>query len=134
MLGDTWIHVTRTFHWSNLHSPCLWGMMVQERKAASRSVQQVPCSKNQDPDWSQGIHVAWIKDEWKGDLIEVHIYITGEGRFIIIHCYHLCFLMHLSGDKEINLPYYMLKSLTKMAKRVQGHPESTHKKVRTMRV
>jgi hypothetical protein len=71
--------------------------------------------------------VAWIKDEWKGDLIEVHIYITGEGRFIIIHCYHLCFLMHLSGDKEINLPYYMLKSLTKIAKRVQGHPESTHK-------
>jgi hypothetical protein len=35
--------------------------------------------------------------------------------------------MHLSGDRELNLPYYLLKSLTKMAKRVQGHPESSHR-------
>jgi hypothetical protein len=34
--------------------------------------------------------------------------------------------MHLSGDREINLPYYLLKSLTKMVRRVQGHPESSH--------
>jgi hypothetical protein len=31
--------------------------------------------------------------------------------------------MHLSGDKEINLPYYLLKRLTKMARKVQSHPE-----------
>jgi hypothetical protein len=35
--------------------------------------------------------------------------------------------MHLSGDKELNLSFYFLKSLTKMARRVQGHPESSHR-------
>jgi hypothetical protein len=35
--------------------------------------------------------------------------------------------MHLSGDKELNLPYYLLKILTKMARRVQIHPESAHR-------
>jgi hypothetical protein len=83
--------------------------------------------EHQDPDWSQGIPVAWIKEDWKGALTTVQRYITGEGRFNIVHCYHLCFLMHLSGDREINLPYYLLKSLTKMARRVQGHPESAHR-------
>jgi hypothetical protein len=35
--------------------------------------------------------------------------------------------MHLSRDKELNLPFYLLKSLNKMARRVQSHPESTHR-------
>jgi hypothetical protein len=71
--------------------------------------------------------MSWIKEYWKGALAAVQRYITGEGRFIIVHCYHLHFLMHLSGGKEINLPYYLLKILTKMAKRVQIHSESTHR-------
>jgi hypothetical protein len=43
------------------------------------------------------------------------------------HCYHLRFLMHLNGDKELNLPFYFLKRLTKMSKRVQNYPESAHR-------
>jgi hypothetical protein len=35
--------------------------------------------------------------------------------------------MHLSGNIEHNLPYYLLRSLTKMSRRVQGHHESAHK-------
>jgi hypothetical protein len=54
-------------------------------------------------------------------------YIIGEGQFNIVHCYQIHLLMLLSGDIEINFPYYLLKSLTKMARRVQGHPESAHK-------
>jgi hypothetical protein len=44
-----------------------------------------------------------------------------------IQCYHMSFLMHLSGDKEFNLSFYLIKILTKMARRVQVHPESSHK-------
>ena len=53
-------------------------------------------------------------------------YITSEGRLYIVHCYHLRFLMHLSGYKELNLPYYLLKILTKISRRVQIHPEFSH--------
>jgi hypothetical protein len=34
--------------------------------------------------------------------------------------------MHLSGDKELNFPFYLLKSLTKIARRVQSQPEFSH--------
>jgi hypothetical protein len=37
------------------------------------------------------------------------------------------FIMHLNGDKEMNLPFYLLKILTKMAKRVQNYPQSSHR-------
>jgi hypothetical protein len=30
--------------------------------------------------------------------------------------------MHLNGDYPLNLPYFLLKILTKMSKRVQSHP------------
>jgi hypothetical protein len=35
--------------------------------------------------------------------------------------------MHLNGDKEMNLPFYLLKSLTKMSKQVHNYPQTTHK-------
>jgi hypothetical protein len=35
--------------------------------------------------------------------------------------------MHLNGDTKMILPFYLLKSLTKMSKRVQNHPQTAHK-------
>jgi hypothetical protein len=35
--------------------------------------------------------------------------------------------MHLNGDKEMNLPFYLLKILTKMSKRIQNYPEAAHR-------
>jgi hypothetical protein len=35
--------------------------------------------------------------------------------------------MHLNGYNEMNLPFYLLKSLTKMSKRIQNHPEVSHR-------
>jgi hypothetical protein len=36
------------------------------------------------------------------------------------------FLMHLNGDMEMDFPFYLLKSLTKMTKRIQSHPKTAH--------
>jgi hypothetical protein len=35
--------------------------------------------------------------------------------------------MHLNGDKELNLPFFFLKIVAKMSKRVQNYPKSTHR-------
>jgi hypothetical protein len=35
--------------------------------------------------------------------------------------------MHLNGDKELNLPFFFLKILAKMSKRVQNYPKSAHR-------
>jgi hypothetical protein len=81
----------------------------------------------QKRDWSLGISILWLKEEWRGILSIIQRYITGEGRFSIIHFYHIRFLVHLNGDKELNLPFYLLKILTKMSKRIQNYPESSHR-------
>jgi hypothetical protein len=102
-------------------------MWFKKKKLPPELCNKFMVPEHQDPNWSQGILMAWIKEDWKGDLAVVKRYITCEGRFIIVHCYHLHFLMHLSGDNELNLPYYLLKILTKMARRVQSHLESAHR-------
>jgi hypothetical protein len=84
-------------------------------------------AEHQNPDWSQGIPILWLKEEWRGIMSTIQRYITGEGRFSIVHCYHIRFLMHLNGDKELNLPFYLLKILTKMSKRIHNYPESSHR-------
>jgi hypothetical protein len=44
--------------------------------------------------------------------------VTCEGRYSIIFLYHICSLMHLKKEKLVNMPYYFLSSLTKMAKAI----------------
>ena len=39
------------------------------------------------------------------------------------------FLQHISGIKKLNLPFYLLKSMGKMATRVCNHPDSTSNNV-----
>ena len=60
---------------------------------------------------------------WKTPLEMIQKYITCEGHYDMVLRCHLRFLMHLSGDQKLNLPYYLLKSLQKMIARIQNHQE-----------
>jgi hypothetical protein len=82
--------------------------------------------QHHNPDWAQGIPYKWLKKEWQQKLPFIQRYILGEERFSIVHCYDLRFFMHINGDKHMNLPFYLLKNLTKMAKKIQDHPENAH--------
>ena len=72
-------------------------------------------------DWKNGIHISKIKPMWKTPLEMIQNYITCEGRYDRVLRCHLCFLMLLSGDQKLNLPYYLLKSLQKMIARIHNH-------------
>ena len=76
-------------------------------------------------DWKNGIHISKLKPMWKTPLEIIHNYITCEGRYDRVLRCHLRFLMHLSGDQKLNLPYYLLKSLQKMIARIHNHQEHT---------
>jgi hypothetical protein len=49
-------------------------------------------------------------------------YFTCEGCFKKVYLYHIRFFMHFVGKKTINLPYYLSRSLGKMADKVQAKP------------
>jgi hypothetical protein len=57
-------------------------------------------------------------------LLMLKRFITCEGRYSIVFLFHLQFLLHLPGIKRMNLPYYILRVLNKMAMRVQGNPNA----------
>jgi hypothetical protein len=75
----------------------------------------------QIPNWSQGIPQNWMKKEWQTALMIIRRYITCDGWFSLVHLYHIRLLMHLNGDSPLCLPFFLLKILSKMSKRIQTH-------------
>ena len=55
----------------------------------------------------------------------IHNFITCDGKYDRILKFHLKILMHINGNTQVNLPFYLLKSLQKMIAKVQGHPHHT---------
>jgi hypothetical protein len=47
-------------------------------------------------------------------------YFTCEGRFVKVHQYHIRLLMHFTGRSPLNLPFFLCRSLGKMADNVQA--------------
>jgi hypothetical protein len=88
-------------------------------------VNQFLIPEKQNPKWSQGIPHNWVKKEWNIAMLIIHRYITCEGRFSLVHLYHIRLSIHVNGDYPLNLPYLLLKILSKMSKRIQSHPATT---------
>ena len=51
-------------------------------------------------------------------------YFTCEGRFSRVYAYHIRFLMHFTRAKLLNIPFFLHRSIEKMASTVQKNPPS----------
>jgi hypothetical protein len=69
--------------------------------------------------WNKGILVAAIKSKWRNILFILQKHVTCEGRYGLVFYYHLCLLLHFEKGYEINMPFYLLNSLKKMALTIQ---------------
>jgi hypothetical protein len=63
--------------------------------------------------------VSLLKSRWHGLLAVLKQFITCEGRFGLVFLYHLHLLMNFIGF-PLNMPYYLWRSLYKMAKRYKN--------------
>ena len=64
----------------------------------------------------KGMPISPLKTRWHGLLAVLRQFITYEGRFDLIFLYHIRLLMNFIGF-QLNMPFYLLRSLYKMAKR-----------------
>ena len=80
---------------------------------------------NEKLDWKNGVHVNRMKPSWRVPLEVVQNYITYDGRYDRVLKCHLKLLLHIQGVTQLNLPFYLLKSLQKMISKVQKHPSHT---------
>ena len=76
-------------------------------------------------EWSLGIPRDCLKEEWKQVLAIIQKYVTCKGRFATIYKYHMRFLLHVAGVSKLNLPFYLLKSLSKMSAKVKNDLDYT---------
>ena len=62
-------------------------------------------------DCKNGIHLTKLKPMWKTPLEMIQNYVTYEGHYDRVLRCHLHFLMHLIGEKKMNFPCYLWKSI-----------------------
>ena len=62
--------------------------------------------------------VKYLKPQWCLPFQVISRYISCDGRYSNVHLYHLGILMALTGSK-LNLPYFLLHTLHRMAVIVQ---------------
>ena len=58
---------------------------------------------------------TWLEERWQQLLKAILVYITYEGRYNRVMIYPFKLMNHFVGRSPLNLPFYLHKSLTKMA-------------------
>ena len=84
--------------------------------------QQFLIESHQDVIFHKDIPRSYLQEEAQQLLNLIQSYITCEGRYGRTFIYHFRLLMHFKGLKPMNIPYFLLKSLTKMVRKVQRKP------------
>jgi hypothetical protein len=64
----------------------------------------------------KGMPISLLRTRWHDLLVVLRQFINCEGRFSLIFLYHIRLLMNFI-DFQLNMPFYLLRSLYKMTKR-----------------
>jgi hypothetical protein len=72
--------------------------------------------------WKKDIPVSFLEEKWQQLLKAIMVYITCEGRYNRVMIYHFKLINHLTGRNPLNLPYFLHRSLSKMAHQVKAKP------------
>jgi len=67
----------------------------------------------------KGIPISSLKNKWGNMLLILQKFITCEGRFGFMYVYHICLLINFLENGTINLPFFLLNSLRRMATNIQ---------------
>lgn len=94
----------------------------KNQKIDDNSLLQFLKPECQNPDWNKGVPAEHLQQKWEMPMIAIKQYITCEGRYKCLFRFHLRFLLHLAGQRLMNLPFYLIKDLTKISTKIQKKP------------
>jgi hypothetical protein len=69
---------------------------------------------------SKGVPRNHLIEQFDKILRIIQRYFTCEGRLYTLYQYHIRLLLHFTSKIEINVPYYFLRSISKMSDRIQS--------------
>ena len=76
--------------------------------------------ENQANDLSKSMPRSQLIEQFDRLLKIIQIYFTCEGRFNTLYLNHIRLLLHFTGKVEMNIPYYLLRSMGKMSYIIQA--------------
>jgi hypothetical protein len=68
---------------------------------------------------SKGVPRSHLVEGFDKMLKIIQRYFTCEGRFNMLYQYHIRLVLHFTGKDEMNIPFYLLRSMVKMSDKVQ---------------
>jgi hypothetical protein len=77
----------------------------------------------------KGIPRNWILEAYDKLLLIIQIFFTCEGRYSRVLQYHFKLLLHFTGKREIDLPYFLFMSLQRMILLAQRKPDKLQKSI-----
>ena len=72
--------------------------------------------------WKKSVPSSWMEESWQQLLKDIVVYLTYEGRYNRAMIYHFKLMNHFTGKNPLNLPFYLHRSLGKMAHQVKSQP------------
>ena len=72
--------------------------------------------------WKKSVPSSWLEESWQQLLKAIVVYLTCEGRYNRAMIYHFKLMNHFTGNNPLNLPFYLHRSLGKMAHQVKDQP------------
>jgi hypothetical protein len=76
-----------------------------------------------------GVPSRYLQEPFQKLLRVIRKYFTCEGRFDRIHSHHIRFLMHFTGRRPLNLPFFLHQSLWEMASSTQAEVDQSKRKL-----
>ena len=70
--------------------------------------------------WKKSVPSSWLEERWKQPLKAIVVYLIYEGRYNRAMIYHFKIMNHFTSKIPLNFPFYLHKSLGKMAHQVKA--------------
>ena len=70
--------------------------------------------------WKKSVPSSWLEENWQQLLKAIVVYLTCEGRYNRAMIYHFKLMNQFTGKIPLNLPFYLHRSLGKMAHQVEA--------------
>jgi hypothetical protein len=86
-------------------------------------------TEHRGDDLVKGVPRKWLLEEYDKLLFIIQRFFTCEGRYNCILKYHFKLLLHFTGKKEIDLPYFLFMSLQRMISFSQRNPGKLQKSI-----
>jgi hypothetical protein len=80
-------------------------------------------------DLVRGVPRKWLIEDYDKLLFIIQRFFTCEGRYSWVLQYHFKLLLHFTGKKEIDLSFFLFKSLQRMISFAQRKPEKLQKSI-----